>query len=221
MPEANAPGPKPEPPFPTAGCLIGVIAIVLFGFMAVYTLYRGFTRDAQLWKFAAETPVEIATASPDDDEWEPVQQKLAAFAAAFDAKEAHTLTLSAAELNAMIGRLEVLAPFRGNTRLKIEGGRASAEVSHELNTLKRNKRAWLNGTLTLLPEVREGELFLSVTGVDVPGKEIPADFKDNYARMDFLAFYKKRDERLRAMLGLVEAVRAENDTVVVRTRARR
>ena len=172
---------KPEPPDetskfnPIAGCSIFVVIILMISFLTVMFVWQGSEHEDAIHAISEEIekPTAIASLGTHGSPTE-LQEKITAFRSSVREKKLTSLTLSADELNLFIAHYERLESLRGRlyiTEITDEiihadicfPVRADASfgafVKSLFNDTSDGKMRYLNGTMTMEPEIVQGSVF--------------------------------------------------------------
>jgi hypothetical protein len=99
---------------PFYGCVIMVMAIMVFGGIVSWSAYTLITQDKEIGKFAVAQPAVLTRVTVKEADMAAFKARLDAFASDAAAAKPASLTLSVAELNTLID----LAPDTGNGSYK-------------------------------------------------------------------------------------------------------
>ncbi|MGJ8676148.1 MAG: hypothetical protein ACSHX0_01385 [Akkermansiaceae bacterium] len=167
---------------PFAGCLIFIVLALVVTGVITYTWMSYKQVQATIVGMTEETPqvIEIDEAKGQEASLAHLSIKLNDFKNAINTQTLSSLTLSKSELNLAIANYALLEPNRGKLRVhSISNEAIAAEVSYPVKSgFRSEKKLYLNGMAQIVPEIKEGALFPSVTSVLTPaGVEVPAEFR--------------------------------------------
>lgn len=197
----------PEKPFsPGAGCMIPIAIVLIVTLFIGFAGYSFFKQNAAIEKFTTDTPLEILPAAPDP----AVVERLNEF----------PIRLTVADLNALLATVPELDAIKEMIRAdSIADGQVTATISFPMNKPFSETPRYLNGTLTFIPKVTNGDFFLESTGIQVPGKEIDegfsAGFRHNRYLDNLLLAPFDEDPELWAKITGVKSATIEGDTIVL------
>ncbi len=172
---------KPEPADetskfnPIAGCSIFVVIILMISFLTIMFVWQGNEHEDAIHAITEETekPTTIASEEAQGPP-EELKEKLTAFSTSVRAKKLTKLSLDADELNLFIAQHERLESLRGRlyiTEITDEvihadicfPVRADASFGAFVKSLfsdeSEGKMRYLNGTMTMEPEIVQGSIF--------------------------------------------------------------
>lgn len=181
---------------PFYGCLIMIMAALVFGGIIAWSGYSLFQQDKAIAAFASDQPQKFAPIDLSPEARAALEKKLADFKAA----QVTEITLSIAELNGLL----LIAPDTGYgtytemlrfERTEPEKNRIIARVSLPMNHIKfwEDKKRYLNGEAAYDVVVHEGGVDAQVADVKVPGKTVAEGFISGMSTWTLLAPYQKLD----------------------------
>tara|TARA_R110002096_G_scaffold147671_19_gene307747 strand:- start:12999 stop:13613 length:615 start_codon:yes stop_codon:yes gene_type:complete len=188
------------------GCMIPIVAITVLLSLGTCVAVTGFLQNKQLAKITDSTPVEITLPSPSNYETEELNLKLETLNTAANSGTAAEIVLSATELNHLISKQPLLESLRGNTLIEsIDSTALVAQKSQEIRKLGGGKR-YLNGFFHFIPEESgTNEWQLMLQDIQVPGKEVPADFIGVFRELHMFRIDSSQKE-LQTVLSRVSAI---------------
>ncbi|CAN5363987.1 hypothetical protein BH23VER1_BH23VER1_20760 [soil metagenome] len=173
-PPAAPPNPSSPKPFsPGAGCVIPIVILLIGTFLVGFAIYSFFQQNAAIEAFAAPAPLPIEPGPPVPG----LHHRLQSF----------PLRLTVDDLNSLLATTPELEPIR--TMIKAEeiaDGQVTATISFPLNKPFTEEPRFLNGTLTFVPRVANGEFFLEPTAITVPGKSVDDGFLAGFRHNRYL-----------------------------------
>jgi hypothetical protein len=202
------------------GCFtLGMMLLV--GFLSIYFGGRYFLKT-----FVAEYTSEKADPLPrvemDDASWNALKGRIADFSKALrESKEDAVLELSADDLNALIQKDPQFSEFSGHLFVSFEGEKASCKFSYLLERLGAQKilhGRFLNGTAELVPNMVNGELFLTLLNVQINGKTVPDSVKPGLQAHNLAANFNS-DEKSRPFLHRVRGISIQRGKVIIVVRS--
>jgi len=217
--EAAAPGGSGSSPFP--GCLILTAILVVFGGLALLYTVVGIYQNNAIDGFTQDEAMEIPDLEPSAGQIEDARAKLARIEAAVAENRAERVLFTTDDLNALLGALNVLEDFRGQTRVdrvSSQGIVATMAQPMRKGILGKGVR-YLNGVFVFRPELRARTVAFRVLDIRPREGEVPQGFVDNYATLDFFRLDPER-EAMKKHIGSLAAVYPEDGHVVVETRVR-
>lgn len=189
----------PTAPFsPFYGCAIMTMAALVFGGIIAWSAYSLFTQDKEIAKITVAAPIKLPPVQLTPEARADLETRLSTFAAAARNNQPAELTLTIADLNAIIS----IAPDTGYGSyadlIRIDGtipdkDAITGQVCLPLNNIKfwEDKKRYLIGQLTFLMHIHEEGLDAKVVDVQVPGKEVPDGFVNGMEIWPWIAPYRK------------------------------
>lgn len=202
------------------GCLVGVLGVLFFIGLITWSFYQGLGQNKAIDLFTVRDPVvqPVARLAPPDVA--ALDQHLREFATALDDGARAEVKIRAAEVNHMIASDDRLADLRGQLFVTgISGGVVRCSICYPLNGLPwENRKRYLIGTLNLQPELKDGHAAFRVVSIEVPGHTLPKWFIDSFSIYHLIERYQK-DETIGRRLKQLSALTAEDDAIVLRSKA--
>ncbi|MES2995813.1 MAG: hypothetical protein V4733_03290 [Verrucomicrobiota bacterium] len=215
---------------PIAGCAILITALLVIGFLIVFSVVALFRQFNAIEKFTSDRPqpVAIELTSGREAEISALTGKLKAFAAALDETETTGLVLTPAEMNLAIATWEPFKELRGTVRAA--GGTDGAlvfDISFPMNGKPRLARdgepGWLAsdprylvGKLTATPDLSQREVVLRIKGIDVPsGVTVPKEFMEQMSPYRITERYTT-DRVIGPVMAKLSGVQARDGNLVLR-----
>ncbi len=210
---------------PFYGCAIMTMAALTFGGIIAWSAYSLITQDKAIAVFTVDEPAKMASIDLSAEVKAALEKRLNDFATAAKAGQATDLTLSIAELNALL----MMAPDSGygsyTELLRFEkadptNNTLKGQVSLPMNRIKfwENKKRYLNGEITFLMYVHAEGIDAKVVDVKVPGKVVAEGFITGMEIWPWIAPYRKI-EPLGTVLKLIKKVTVTADGVTLSTKA--
>jgi len=175
---------------PFAGCAILIVALAVMVFLVGFSVFALFRQFGEISKFTGEKPQDIRIVSLEDREPElnRLAEKLETFRLAVSDGKSAVLELDAEEMNLAISAYESFKDLRGTFEvLEISPENIRFRISFQLNGKPRMSKEgeaglmssdprYLNGTMIATPGLRQKEIVLQVSDIDVPGATVPKEF---------------------------------------------
>jgi hypothetical protein len=193
----SAPLKQPTASFsPYYGCVIMIAAVLVFAGIIAWSAYTFFVQDKAIAAITVAQPAPLPPADLSGEAKADLEKRLTRFADAAKAGQPADISLTLAELNAMLG----MAPdagnggYAGSLRLIRTDPAASAIVTQ--TSLPMNKKFWEEGHRYLVGEVtfyiylHEGGPDAKVMDIKVPGKEVEPGLIRDMGRWPWLAPYQ-------------------------------
>ena len=210
---------------PFYGCAIMLLAALTFGGIIAFSAYSLFSQDKAIAAFAAESPVKLPAVELTPEAKTALLQRLSDFATAAQAGKPAELTLSIAELNAVVllapdsgyGTYTELVRFESTDPAK---NTITGQVSLPMNNIKfwEDKKRYLNGSATFLLYIHEEGIDAKVVDVKVPGKEVAEGFITGMEIWPWVAPYRKI-ESLCSVLKAIQKITVSAGGVTFSTQA--
>ena len=205
---------------PFAGCLIMIIVGLLVLGIISFTWWSYKQVQATVEGFAESDPVEVTLVdvTGEDSAQLSLGQKLKGFRRIVGDKQVGELSLTADELNLAIASYEILEPNRRQlsiTSISEEG--LVADISYPLNArLFSDEKLYLNGEVTIMPEVTGGFLFPTVKKVRTSQHEdIPQEFKKFIS--ETMLRPMRDDAELGQLLQRISSVKIVGNAMILKT----
>lgn len=217
-PPANAPAPEVRSPLP--GCLIVGVCVTIFASLIVFSFWTGIRQSQAIDAFTDDEPARLPAARLQDETLAAeLDAGIASLAQASREGIATNLLIDSDGLNHLIATRSELAELRGRLRIReIAEGTITCDISFPINRLPwQEGRRYLNGQLTLVPELADGEPLFRVTGIEVPGTEVPEWFQDQISFYHLMETFVL-DEAFQPYLRQLAAFRLEDDRLLIRTK---
>lgn len=193
--------------------MIGLAALIVFGLITIWTVYTGYTQNKEIERFTSDAPADLEITYRDADTVVAVRHRLREFGTTVRSGEASTLSLTAEDLNDLVGHEDRLFDFRKMIRFTdITANAVEARVAFPMQTLFQGGRLrYLNGSISFDPKVEEGQLMLKIVNIrpDVGG-EVPSGFLNFISSNVNLLATLKDDKQLKPILTNIQQIRKEN-----------
>lgn len=213
-PAAPSSGPSPAP-----GCTMISIAMGVVSLLVIWAIYVALKQNSTIDGFAEPTAATYEIAPPSAEALQRADAIQAAFEKAIRENSAVRIEMTAEDFNTLIASREVLKDFKGNTRVEsITDKGLLTSMSQPMRSGFLGGSRFLNGTLLLRPDLRTHTVFFVVEDIQVPGKEVPRGFIDQYSSLQLYRIDPSHPVLGKALQRL-DKVTIEGDRVVVVTRA--
>lgn len=210
---------------PFYGCTIMFLAALVFGGIIAFSAYSLFSQDKAIAAFTVDAPVKLPPVEITDEVRAALAKRLTDFAEAAKAGQAVELSLTVAELNAVV----LMAPDSGYgtytdlvrfETLDPTKNTITGQISLPINNIKfwEDKKRYCNGQATFLLYVHEEGIDAKVVDVKVPGKEVAEGFISGMEIWPWVAPYRKL-EPLGSVLKAIKKVTVSADAVTFSTKA--
>lgn len=221
---------EPSARSPLAGCIIMLVLMGVMIFLVGFSIWALFRQADEIAKFTQETPKpqEVTSIESRDADVNALHERMEGFRQSLDREDATKLELNADELNLAIATFAPLSEMRGNLRVREirEDGKLVADISLKMNGKPRRSREgegglvssdfrYLNGTLITRPELAQGEIVLRIDAIEVPGIEVPTQFREQMSPYRITERYKE-DPVLGPAMKKLTGVTVEGGKVVLR-----
>ena len=206
--------PKPRRGCLFYGCLTGIVLLLLaigallFGIHYVKGMINRYT-DAQ--------PMELPTVQMPQGEVDKLNQRLAAFEQSVNERRpTPPLTLTAADVNALVASGPQWQALQGKFYVSVEGDQLKGQVSvplHEVG-LSMFKGRYLNGSATFGLSLQNGVLVVSPRTILVKGTPLPEVYMQAL-RKENLAASLTNEPRAVAVLQGLENIQVKDGKLVI------
>ncbi|MDF1822995.1 MAG: hypothetical protein P1U68_00040 [Verrucomicrobiales bacterium] len=204
---------------PYPGCAILFTIVLVFGGLIILYTTIGRYQQKEIATFTQEEPAVIKVLEPTPEESAAAKAKLMKIDEAVSGGKAERLIFTAKDLNLLIASIDELEDFRGQTfieRISPQGIVAKMAQPMRKGFIKKDIH-YLNATFVLKPELRARTLAFKVVDIRPVVGDVPKQFIDSYAVLDFFRLDPELDAIARN-IGSVAAVYTEGDTLVVETK---
>jgi hypothetical protein len=165
------------------GCLTLVIVTILAAVAVFFTAKYALNKlAAYIEQYTDTAPAPLPPVEVTPNDYEKLQERLTAFQEAMDGgKGAEALTLTAAELNALIVNHASLREWKDRLRVSLEGDQVQGQLCLPLDAfaampgLSRLKGRYLNGSTVLKASLENGLLDVHMMSIEVKGKKPPEE----------------------------------------------
>ncbi|MEN3942137.1 hypothetical protein WJU23_12645 [Prosthecobacter sp. SYSU 5D2] len=216
----------PTAPFnPFYGCAIMAMAAFIFFGIIAWSAYSLITQDKEIAKITVDAPITLPPVEVTPEARTALEKRLTTFAEAARNNQPAELSLTIADLNAIIS----IAPDTGYgsyadlVRLEKtipDKNAITGQVCLPLNNIKfwEDKKRYLIGEITFYMHIHEEGLDAKVVDVQVPGKEVPDGFVNGMELWPWIAPYRNV-EPIGTVLKAVRQVKVTPEGLFVSTRA--
>ncbi len=213
---------------PLAGCSIFIVILLMISFLTIMFVWQGGEHEDAIHAITEEQKVLTAVAPTIHEEsTKALESKITTFAEAVRAKKKTTLTLDCDELNLLIAhydRLQALESKLYVTEIK-EGlihadigfpVRADASFGAFIKSLfadnSEGAMRYLNGTMTMKPEIVQGSVFPRITTITPNnGHAVPEKYIREFPTFLFTEY--RNDETLAYVLHEMDEVTLSNGSI--------
>ncbi len=205
----------------SGGC---IMMLVVFGWLfalGAWMVWHLYGQVREMRGFTDKTAQAIAPSAPSGKEKAALQARLREFATAVEGKQAAKLELTVADLNHLLAGQEPVSRLQDIAKVEEITDAIRVKVALALNGIPfSGERLYLNGFISVRPEVKQDSgLILLTRTIAVPGRELTPGFTKTYLEanhLDGLALDEvRKDEKLKAILTKITAVRCEPGKVIV------
>lgn len=206
---------------PYYGCAIMLAAVLVFGGMVGWGIFSYFVQDKTIAAMTVNEPIKLPPAALTPEAQSAFDKRLANFGAAATAGQPAELTLSLAELNALL----VMAPDTGSgtyaEKLRFHSTDPAKKTLTAQACLPMNKKFWEDGMRYLIGEVTF-EVYVHDAGPDarvvdvkVPGKTVEPGLINNMGIWPWVAPYQSGP--LGTVLKNIREAEVTADGLILRT----
>lgn len=208
--EGSEPSAKPVG-FAAAGCF--VIAM-MFGALASWTVFVGVSQNKAIAQFSEDEQREYLIPPPTADQKALLDTKLKILAKAAETKQSTIIDFDAGELNALIMTQDLLADFRGKTRVKaIASSHIEFEMSQPVRKLPLGFR-FVNGTYLFRPEFVKGGWQFHLLDIQADAGAVNPNFLQMFQELQLLRFDTEHAS-MSPVLKQLKSTKLENGKVVL------
>jgi hypothetical protein len=196
------------------GCLSGVVCLVAILVAFLLGLYQ----VKRMLNFYTDTrPVALPSVQMPPAELEQLKRRIEEFTDAVrTGRPTQPLSLSADELNAMIGSDPNLARVKGKLYVTLEGDRLKGQISLPMDDLGLPffRGRYLNGTGIFAIGLHNGELLVTPDSLVVKGKPLPGVYMDKI-RSQNLAASLSNNPRASVALNHLQDIRVTDGKLIL------
>lgn len=198
------------------GCLTSVVLLLLASLL-VFLGVR-FVRN-KLNAYTDAQPLKMPKVEMTDAEFQILQQRMKAFAAALEqGKALEPLSLNERDLNALIGLSPNTKELADKVHVSLNGNEVKGMVSIPLSGLGwLGKGRYLNGDATFKVSLENGVLIVTAQEIRVKGVPIPESFM-GALRRENLAKEAYKDPQNAETIRKFESIQVEDSQVTVKAR---
>ncbi|MFZ9937556.1 MAG: hypothetical protein ACO3JG_10950 [Luteolibacter sp.] len=192
---------------PFAGCAILIAALLVMVFLIVFSVVTLFRQYAEIEKFTAPFPGELAATVLEDHEQDlnSLAERIERFRQELAGDGDATLALDAEEMNLAIAAYEPFKDLRGTLRVAEVGDETlRLDVIFPLNGKPRLAREgeggwittdprYLNATLVARPVLLSREPVLRIESIEVPGATVPKEFTEQMSPYRIAERYREHE----------------------------
>lgn len=222
MSDESAPPPASDlkPARLSGGCVMLLIVGGWFLLLGIWMVWHLRGQVQEIRGFTEPTAQVIAPVVPGAAEKAALLDRLKAFSAAIDSKQAARLELSVLDLNHLLAGQEPVNRLQDIAKVEEITDSIRVKVALALNGLPfSGERLYLNGFISVRPEVKKDTgLILLTRAIEVPGKTLTPGFTKTYLEanhLDGLALDEvRKDDKIKTLLTKLTAVRCEPGKVI-------
>ena len=198
------------------GCLTSMVLLLLAGLL-VFLGVR-FVRN-KINAYTDAQPLKMPKVEMTDAEFQILQQRMKAFAAALEqVKALEPLTLNERDLNALIGLSPNTKELADKVHVSLNGNEVKGMVSIPLSGLGwLGKGRYLNGDATFKVSLENGVLIVTAQEIRVKGVPIPESFMGPLRREN-LAKEAYKDPKNAETIRKFQSISVEDSQVTVKAR---
>lgn len=204
----------------TPGCMIGIVALIVFALVATWAAYTGYQQNKAIDTFTQPAPLTLPYTAGTPDEVVALRHRVRSFGNSAKTGESPTLKLSLQDLNDLIHHEDLLIDLRKMIVFdEIGEGTVNGRVALPMQTLfQGGKLRYLNGSIAIQPSVESGQIMLKVVSLTPDtGTTIPEGFFDYFSdNVNFIAAYRD-DKQLSPIFERIRKVSVEDDHILVET----
>jgi hypothetical protein len=207
------------------GCLTLVILTLLVcvaGFFAVRYALNRFT--ALIEQYTDAAPAALPPAELPAGDYEGLQGRLAEFQEVLEGrKDGPPLTLTSAELNALIANHAMMKEWKDRLRVAIDGDQVKAQLSLPLDRvaglpfLSRLKGRYLNGSAVLKASLEDGLLDIHMVSLEAKGVRPPEEVMSRL-RAENLAKDVQYQPEIAANLRKLNSLEVQDGVIMLRAK---
>lgn len=190
------------------GCLISIIVLIV----VVIGIWIGarYVISSMVEQYTQAAPMELPALDSSTESYLKVKGKVEEFQSFIRQGKAATLELTGPEINTYLSSHPGLEGLTDNFRISIDGSDLRGAVSAPLESIGYPDR-YLNGTLSLQVEMKDGDLKAWLRGLEVGGKAIPDSAVQQIGQGNLLdqAEPEKKQKLLEALAG-VKLIEVQN-----------
>ena len=202
------------------GCLVLLVVGLLFGAAVGGAGYLAWSRVRG--DYTADHPVPVPVSEATEAQAAEVAARLKAFADTVNGGGRATLTLSAADLNAVVARDPRYRNLRGRVFFAVVKDTLHARVSAPLDGIPTFRGRWFNGEAGLDVAFEDGELTLNPVSLEVAGKPVSRQVlralstpEVRQQLNDALRDKMRKDPKFQETMRKVESIRFKGDKLVI------
>ena len=184
-----------------------MLLLVVGGGVGGYFYLKG-----QITHYTSETPEKIPEVKYSEEQQISVQERVETFRSSLDKDNADApLVLSAEELNALISENKDL---KGRVFLRLDEGKASADVSFPTDAFPMGKGRYFNGSVSVKVILQNGVLIVTLDEAEVNGEKVPEEILKQM-RGQNLAKDAYKDAATASVISKIDKVVIEKDQITI------
>lgn len=205
----------------SGGCIMIMIVGGWILALGVWMIWHLMGQVKEMRGFTDPTPQALTPVSPGAEEKKALQDRMAAFGAAVEAKTAAKLELTVADLNHLLAAQPPIDRLKDIAIVEEITDTIRVKVALALNGIPMTgERLYLNGFIHVRPELKKDiGLILLTRSIEVPGRTLTPGFTQTYLEanhLDGLALDEvRKDNKLKTLLSKLSAIRYEPGKVIV------
>ena len=196
------------------GCITGLVLLVLvLGALMVGLHYV----KKMVNQFTGTRPMELPTVQMSQGEISSLKQRFEAFQQAVrEQRPAQPLTLTADDINALMGSSRNREALKGKFYVSLDGDKLKGEISMPLREVGVGmfKGRYLNGSATFNLSFHNGALSVTPQTITVKGKPLPEVFMQEIRKQN-LAAQSVNDSNVVAVLQGLEDIQVKEGKLVI------
>lgn len=204
---------------PKSGCLIAVVALLVFTLVACWTVYTGYTQNKAIDKFTQDEPGDLQVKYRDEDTVFELRARVRSFGEAAQNGEKATLSLTPEDLNDLIGHEDKLIDLREIVAFHEITDLLKGRIVFPMQQLPffGTKLRYLSAEADFAPQIQKGQLLLRIVAIRPDsGAVIPEGFVDSISgNMNLLGAYKE-DKVLRPIYKRLTSLEITDGSLVVK-----
>ncbi len=203
------------------GCFAkGCIVLLVLGLIVAGVLGWGaYVAVQKVKEFTATSPALVPIQQATEEQFQEVQGRWQAFAAAVQSNMPGQLVLTADDINTLVA----MSPdLKGKFHIRIENGQAFTQASIPLDNVPGFSGRYLNGVIGLKVGIENGAVSIVPQSIEVNGKPIPDQIMQALQNKDFADGFNqglRDDPNMAAVLQQIKSLRIENDKLIIQTSA--
>ena len=204
---------------PRSGCAIGIVGLVVFTLATIWAVYTGYTQNKAISQFTQPAPGDLQVTYRDPNTVFEVRSRVRAFGKSLQDGQPATLSLSAADLNDLIGHERVVTDKDMHKIVSFAsiGETLKGRIAFPMNGIPLiGKPRYLNATVDFTAQIEEEQLMLKIVDLKPDtGGEVPEGFLNFISGNVNLVATIRDEPSLKPIFKRIQSVDLKDERLVI------